>query len=112
MHLVDEDVYRERPELVIGTVDKFARMAWTEKTRALFARDGVGHRPELVIQDELHLISGPLGSMVGLYETAVDAACSVDPADPFNGATGPGEDRRLHGDHPSRDATGPRSLRS
>jgi hypothetical protein len=83
VHLVDEDVYRERPELVIGTVDKFARMAWTEKTRALFARDGVGHRPELVIQDELHLISGPLGSMVGLYETAVDAACSVDPADPF-----------------------------
>ena len=55
-----------RPELVFGTVDKFAMMAWNENVRKLFARDGFGTPPALIIQDELHLISGPLGSMVGL----------------------------------------------
>ncbi|OBJ86634.1 helicase-related protein [Mycobacterium asiaticum] len=74
-YVVDQDIYRARPELVLGTVDKFAQMAWNEKVRNLFARDGVGTPPSLIIQDELHLISGPLGSMVGLYEAAIDAAC-------------------------------------
>ncbi|MFT0614644.1 helicase-related protein [Rhodococcus qingshengii] len=77
VHVVDEDIYRARPELILGTVDKFAAMAWNENVGKLFARDGVGYAPDLIIQDELHLISGPLGSMVGLYETAIDAACEV-----------------------------------
>lgn len=82
VHIVDEDVYRERPSLVIGTVDKFALMAWKREVGNLFGSAGAtvtgatDPAPDLIVQDELHLISGPLGTMVGLYEAAVDAACS------------------------------------
>ncbi|MEJ2888852.1 helicase-related protein [Actinomycetospora aeridis] len=76
IHLVDEDVYRARPSLLIGTVDKFAMLAWREQAGNIFSTDGRGLPPDLVVQDELHLISGPLGTMVGLYEAAVDAACA------------------------------------
>ncbi|PFG34512.1 helicase-like protein [Sanguibacter antarcticus] len=72
--LVDADVYEQRPSLLIGTVDKFAMMAWREEARRLFGADGAVTPPDLIVQDELHLISGPLGTLVGLYETAVDAA--------------------------------------
>lgn len=75
VHLVDEDVYRARPSLLIGTVDKFAMLAWREEAGNIFSTDGRGLPPDLVVQDELHLISGPLGTLVGLYEAAVDAAC-------------------------------------
>lgn len=75
--LVDDDVYRTRPSLLIATADKFARLPWEEKTRSLFNFSTVSQAaqlpPELIIQDELHLISGPLGSLAGLYETAIDA---------------------------------------
>ncbi|MFB6501768.1 MULTISPECIES: helicase-related protein [unclassified Streptomyces] len=75
VHLIDEAVYDARPTLVIATVDKFASMPWRPATAALFNRDDPSDRtppPELIIQDELHLISGPLGTLTGLYETAVD----------------------------------------
>jgi hypothetical protein len=68
---VDEDIYRRRPTLLIGTVDKFAQIVRRTEIVELF---GVRSpwTPDLVIQDELHLISGPLGTIAGLYETMVD----------------------------------------
>ena len=94
---VDEPIYRRLPAFMIATVDKFAAMPWTGEVGSFFGRvqrhdkhgfygpcdPTLGHPlpverllpPDLIIQDELHLISGPLGTMVGLYETALDDLC-------------------------------------
>lgn len=95
---VDEPIYRRLPCFLIATVDKFAALPWTGETGALFGKverydkDGfygpcapdkgrpLPNRelppPDLIIQDELHLISGPLGTVAGLYETVIDALAS------------------------------------
>ncbi len=96
---VDEQVYRELPPFLVGTVDKFAMVPWRAETGMLFGRVAAiagrtmiepgdpipkgavrlprGLRPpDLIVQDELHLISGPLGTMVGLYETAIEELCA------------------------------------
>ncbi len=78
--VIDEDLYAEPPSMIIGTVDKFAMLAWRPEARSLFGigRDGnrIASPPNVVIQDELHLVSGPLGTMVGLYEAVVEELCT------------------------------------
>lgn len=79
---IDEEVYRHTPSLLIGTVDKFAQIVRKLDTRVLFGRGTTQAPPDLIIQDELHLISGPLGSMAGLYEVAIDELCRSDSVRP------------------------------
>ncbi len=74
--VVDEDVYAYRPSLLIATVDKFASLPWRPDVSKLFNLDSALPPPELIIQDELHLISGPLGTLTGLYETVIDELAS------------------------------------
>jgi hypothetical protein len=79
---VDSDIYERPPSVIIGTVDKFAMLAWRDKPRSFFGIGNDGSRqrpgPDLIIQDELHLITGPLGSLVGLYESGISALCLHD----------------------------------
>jgi Helicase conserved C-terminal domain len=73
---VDDDVYREMPSLVIGTIDKFAQIVRNPSTHVLFGIRQNTDAPDLILQDELHLISGPLGTLTALYETAIDRLCT------------------------------------
>ena len=77
---VDQSLYNNPPSLLMGTVDKFAQMAWQPRVRAFFGK--VGLPPSLIIQDELHLLGGALGSVYGLYEAAIDSLCEADGALP------------------------------
>ncbi len=108
--MVDQEIYRNPPSILLATVDKFAQMPLNGRVQALFGRvdrhcsrhgyltgaetHAATHNatagekkavvetcgrlapPDLIIQDELHLISGPLGTLVGLYEVAIQALCT------------------------------------
>lgn len=74
IYVVDNDIYRVAPTFVLSTVDKFARITWEEQAGNLLGANGC-QPPELIIQDELHLISGPLGSITGIYEIAIENIC-------------------------------------
>ncbi|MFJ8928618.1 helicase-related protein [Streptomyces sp. NPDC102364] len=73
--VVDQQIYKNPPTFVLGTVDKFARLAWEPEAGNLFGGNGT-RKPSLVIQDELHLLAGPLGTTVGLYESAILELCA------------------------------------
>jgi hypothetical protein len=100
-YTVDEQIYSRCPSVVVSTADKIARLSFEPRASAIFGNvnkynpyygyhrgdlfpDGTTPKgraysqdihpprpPDLIVQDELHLMDGPLGSMFGLYETAV-----------------------------------------
>ena len=85
VRLCDEQIYKEPPTLLFGTVDKFAALAHKISTnpretnkdsRRIFGKEINCLPPDLIIQDELHLLLGPLGSAVSLFECAVDQLCT------------------------------------
>ncbi|MHA1749524.1 MAG: helicase-related protein [Promethearchaeota archaeon] len=102
---VDEQVFSRLPAMVIGTVDKFAQLAFKPEMGSIFGNVDKFHPingfsrftdhiprkvkrnyyfkeplnpPELILQDELHLITGPLGSTVGIYEMLIEELCKRD----------------------------------
>ncbi|WP_420430985.1 DISARM system helicase DrmA [Hyphobacterium sp.] len=103
---VDEEIYDRLPAFIVATVDKFAALPRRGEIGRFFDHvdriespdnlkhltfygadsPGVGKLldpqrqclppPDLIIQDELHLISGPLGTVAGLYEAALERLAS------------------------------------
>lgn len=73
--VIDERMYSEPPTLLIGTIDKFASITWLPEAISMFDKYS---KPDLIIQDELHLISGPLGSIAGMYEILLNALTETE----------------------------------
>lgn len=77
VQVVDEMLFENPPTLLFATVDKFAQLAWKGEAHRFFnSLDDEKLPPDLIIQDELHLLSGPLGSIVGLFEGIVEKLCT------------------------------------
>lgn len=76
IQVVDEALYDNPPSLLIGTIDKFARLTWKAEASAFFGNNKT-RPPSLIIQDELHLISGPLGTIAGIYEAGFDSIMGI-----------------------------------
>jgi hypothetical protein len=75
--VVDDSLYKNPPTLLFATVDKFAQLSHREEGHRFFnSLDPQKLPPDLIIQDELHLLNGPLGSIVGLFEIMVEELCS------------------------------------
>ncbi|WDE00736.1 helicase-related protein [Thalassomonas actiniarum] len=83
VQVIDEGLYASPPSFLIGTIDKFARLALRDEPGAFF-KGGREQRksPSLILQDELHLISGPLGTIAGVYEAAMDVVMKRSGANP------------------------------
>jgi len=101
-YTVDEQIYSRCPTVIISTADKIARLAFEPRAASMFGNINKYNKfygyhrdtlfpenatesskehdmsvdpfkaPDLIIQDELHLIDGPLGSLFGLYEAVVE----------------------------------------
>lgn len=76
LYVIDEAIYKARPTFLVGTIDKFALLTHKEAVGNIFSTDGRHGAPDMIIQDELHLITGPLGTVASLYEAAIDRLCT------------------------------------
>ncbi|SDC77825.1 Helicase conserved C-terminal domain-containing protein [Geodermatophilus telluris] len=74
--VVDEVLFDAPPTILLATVDKFARLQFKPEAGALLGIDTVFRQPSMIIQDELHLLSGPLGTTVAVFDAVIQILLS------------------------------------
>lgn len=69
--VVDEMLYETPPTILLATVDKFARLQFRPESGRLLGLNTAFRQPSIIIQDELHLLSGPLGTTVAVFDAVI-----------------------------------------
>ncbi|MGW6421087.1 helicase-related protein [Nocardia sp. NPDC055053] len=80
--VVDQVLYEEPPTILLATVDKFARLQFKPEAGRLLGIETPFVQPSLIIQDELHLLSGPLGTTVAVFDAVVQLLLSRSGSSP------------------------------
>ncbi len=80
--VVDDVLYDEPPTILLATVDKFARLQFKPEAGSLLGLNTPFRQPSLIIQDELHLLSGPLGTTVAVFDAVIKMLLSRDGSAP------------------------------
>lgn len=80
--VVDDVLYDDPPSILLATVDKFARLQFKPEAGRLLGLGSGYRQPSLVIQDELHLLSGPLGTTVAVFDAVIQLLLSRDGSKP------------------------------
>lgn len=75
--VVDEMIYEQPPTFLLATVDKFARLQFNENAGKLLGLGTPFVQPSMIIQDELHLLSGPLGTTVAVFDAVIQLLLSM-----------------------------------
>ena len=80
--VVDEELYETPPTILLATVDKFARLQFLPRAGRLLGLNTAFRQPSMIIQDELHLLSGPLGTTVAVFDAVIQMLVSASGSSP------------------------------
>jgi hypothetical protein len=76
--VVDQVIYESPPTFLLATVDKFARLQFNPEAGRLLGLNTPFRQPSMIIQDELHLLSGPLGTTVAVFDAVIQVLLQKD----------------------------------
>ncbi len=80
--VVDNVLYDDPPTILLATVDKFARLQFKPEAGKLLGLNSANRQPSMIIQDELHLLSGPLGTTVAVFDAVIQLLLSKNGSSP------------------------------